>query len=356
MRHVRLLPVAPRPCKDELLTSWQCRIVSRYSSTPPKILAWLGGRAVSMQDSFEARDFRPDQDMTWRWARACRLKERDLQRLALSNLDRPEDCYLRDPLQRGVCAVCLDEDAENGGDHYCRRSWAHVEAVACLKHGVGLQSACQRCFRGGLFQFQFLSEGARLVCPWCAAVISERGRRQPRQSRMLESMSAIGRAIDGKGVQLDQVMAACRFLWAAQPHGSPYISYLGISLPYGRLPPSPRAHAPLSTLPLAWRAVSIEAMAELTGLLEPCAVGTVPPFLHEAFRRFREGEGQQAPEEPAAAAQVESAELKLRSDGDYHRLALQILNSQAWKTTPANDRRKKNRAIGRLMNRALSGG
>lgn len=71
--------------------------------------------------------------------------------------------------------------------------------------------------------------------------------------------------------------------------------------------------------------------------------------------RSGEGEGKQA-EQPAAAAKDVSAELKLRSDGDYRRLALQILSSHAWKTTPANSRRKKNRAIGRLMNRALSGG
>ncbi|QPB24441.1 hypothetical protein [Rhizobium sp. 007] len=97
-------------------------------------------------------------------------------------------------------------------------------------------------------------------------------------------------------------------------------------------------------------------MAELAGLVECREVGTVPPFVHEAFRKIRGGEGEQAPEEPAAAAQDEGAELKLRSDGDYRRLALQILKSQAWKTMPSNNGRKKNRAIGRLMNRALSGG
>ncbi|MBY5571783.1 hypothetical protein HFO55_32085 [Rhizobium leguminosarum] len=42
-------------------------------------------------------------------------------------------------------------------------------------------------------------------------------------------------------------------------------------------------------------------------------------------------EGQQAPEELAPAARDESTELKLRNHGDYRRLALQILNSQARK-------------------------
>lgn len=124
--------------------------------------------------------------------------------------------------------------------------------------------------------------------PWCASVISGRARRQPRQSGMLESMSAIARAIDGKGMELDTVEAASRFLWAAQAHGSPYIAS------YGRPPPSPRAPTPLSTLPLVWRAASIEAMAELAGLVDCRTGGTVPLFLYEAFRTFRGREGQQA--------------------------------------------------------------
>lgn len=38
-----------------------------------------------MRDNYEARDSRLDQGMTWLRERACRLKERDLQLLALSN-------------------------------------------------------------------------------------------------------------------------------------------------------------------------------------------------------------------------------------------------------------------------------
>lgn len=96
-------------------------------------------------------------------------------------------------------------------------------------------------------------------------------------------------------------------------------------------------------------------MAELAGLVESRELGSTPVFVHEAFRKIQGGEGVQA-EEPAAAAEDECAELTLRADGDYRRLALQILNSQAFKTMPANSGRKKNRVIGRLMNRALSGG
>lgn len=172
---------------------------------------------------------------------------------------------------------------------------------------------------------------------------------------MLESMSAIARVIAAKGMQLDAVMAASRFLWTPQPHGSPHIACLEISFPFGKSPPSSSAPAPLSTLSLGWRAVSIEAIAELTGLIERREIESVPPFLHEAFRKFRAGEGEQAPEVTAAAAQGESVELKLRSDTEYLRLALQILKDQASETMPST-RGKRSRAIGRLMHRALSGG
>ncbi|MBY5827294.1 TniQ family protein [Rhizobium leguminosarum] len=350
---MRLLPVAPRPFGDELLTSWQCRVACRYSSTPPQVEVWLGRPPTPMRESFQARDFQPDKDMTWRWARASRLEERDLQRIALCDLQRPEECYVTNPLDRGVCPVCLDEDAERGGDHYCRRNWAHVEAAACEEHGVALQSACQRCFRSGLFQFRSMPDGVRLVCPSCTSVISERRGRQPRQDRLLESMSAITEAIDGKGFQLDTVIAASDFLWAPQPHGLPYITRLGISLPYGR---APRAPGSLSALRLAWRAASIEAMAELAGLIDRREIGNVATFAHKAFRNSRGGEEEPAPKNIVATAQDESDELKLRTDDDNRRLALDPLKSQAWKDMPSNTGRKKDRAIGRLMSRALSGG
>ncbi|AHG50022.1 hypothetical protein RLEG12_00040 (plasmid) [Rhizobium leguminosarum bv. trifolii CB782] len=95
-------------------------------------------------------------------------------------------------------------------------------------------------------------------------------------------------------------------------------------------------------------------MAELAGPVECREVGAVPPFVHASFWNFRGGEP--GPEEPSAAGQDKGAWLKLRDDDDYHRLAAQIVKSQAWKTQPANSGSKRKRAIGRLMGRALSGG
>lgn len=61
---------------------------------------------------------------------------------------------MSEPAHRGVCPPCLDEDAEEGRDHYCRRSWACVEAVVCFRHKsalrltvVGVSAAI--CFNSG---------------------------------------------------------------------------------------------------------------------------------------------------------------------------------------------------------------
>ncbi|WP_221123656.1 hypothetical protein [Rhizobium sp. NLR15a] len=172
---------------------------------------------------------------------------------------------------------------------------------------------------------------------------------------MLESMSAIGRAIAEKGRRLEDVMGAGRFLWAPLPNELPQITWLGASLPYGRSPSSSTVTAPLSILPLAWRAASLDAIAELAGPIDG-REATVPPFVREAFRIFWEGGEEPAPEELAPAAQDESAGLQLRSDGEYRRLALEIIQSQAWKRMSSKAGRKRKRAIGRLMHRALSGG
>ena len=89
-------------------------------------------------------------------------------------------------------------------------------------------------------------------------------------------MPVIARAIDGREMELYGVMAASRFLWAAQPHGSPH----------SRL---------LQDFASVWEGAAITAICT-----------------------------------------ADSAALKLRTDCDYRRLALQ---SQAWKTMPSKKKR-----------------
>ncbi len=153
MRQVRLLAVAPRPCDDELLSCWHWRAASHYSTSPPQVESWISGSPRGQNQDFFSRGLHPNQAAIRLWARACRIREGDLDRLSLRGARRPKTSFVSDPMDRGVCPLCLDEDAEEGRDHYCRRWWAGVEAVVCPRHGIGLENNCARCFRSGLFSF-----------------------------------------------------------------------------------------------------------------------------------------------------------------------------------------------------------
>ncbi|MGO7732742.1 TniQ family protein [Rhizobium leguminosarum] len=164
---MRLLPVAPRPFDDELLSCWHWRVASHYSTSPQRVESWISGTPGGQNQDFSSRDFRPVRDVTRLWALACRIREADLDQLSLQSAGRPKSSLVGDPLDRGVCPVCLDEDAEEGRDHYCRRLWICVEAVVCPRHGIGIENTVPGVFAAVCFSF-----GRHLpVLSGCFAVI-----------------------------------------------------------------------------------------------------------------------------------------------------------------------------------------
>ncbi|TAU12960.1 hypothetical protein ELI13_38325 [Rhizobium ruizarguesonis] len=354
MRQVRLLAVAPRPFDDELLSCWHWRVASHYSTSPQQVESWISGSRGGQNQNFFSCDFHPDRDQTRLWARACRIRKPDLDRLSLQSAGRPKSSFVSDPMDRGVCPVCLDEDAEEGRDHYCRRSWACVEAVVCPRHGIGLEINCAGCFRSGLFQFRQTPVGvARLFCRHCDTVVSARRFQRRGQADLVQVMPLIGEAIGKGGLELDRIATASRFLWSPRPEGMPYITSLGLPLPYGQRPSVTQDLAPMANLSLAWRAVTIAAIAELLfGLTSK--ITPLPPSARKAFRQFELEPAVQDPHAPLPT-QVTSA-LKLRPEPEYRKLASDIIRSQAWRSLPQKSNRARNRAIGRLMLRALNDG
>ncbi|MBB3649268.1 hypothetical protein FHX14_005502 [Rhizobium sp. BK619] len=354
MRQVRLLAIAPRPFDDELLSCWHWRVASHYSTSPQRVESWISGTPGGQNQDFSSRDFHPVRDLMRLWALACRIREADLDRLSLQSAGRPKSSFVGDPLERGVCPVCLDEDIDEGRDHYCRRSWACVEAVVCPRHGIGLENSCGRCFRTGLFQFRSIPTGvARLLCRHCEAVVSARRFQRRGQADLVQVASVIGEAIDKGGPDLERISTASRFLWSPTPEGTPYITALGLPLPYGQHPAVSADMAPLTTLSPAWRAVTIMA---ITGLLFGLASETtrLPTYVRKAFRQFELGPTAPDPHVPLPT-QVTSV-LKLRPETEYRELASHIIRSQGWKSLPRQSGRARNRAIGKLMLRALNDG
>ncbi|MFN3833773.1 MAG: TniQ family protein [Allorhizobium sp.] len=352
MRPVRLLVIAPRPYEDELLSCWLWRVASHYSSSPRQIENWICGVSGVSKPHLLSDDIPTEQSATRLWALACRLKQTDVERLSLHNTGRSRASFVSDPANRGVCPACLDEDAEQKRDHYCRRSWACVEAVVCPRHKTGLEINCGGCFRGGLFQFRSTPAGAvRLFCRECHAIISARRFQRRDQTDLLEVASFIGETIGKGGSEFERIGTASRFLWSPRPEGMPYIAALGLALPYGQRPSVTAGAAPLANLPPAWRAVTITAIADLL-FEETAKKPLISASFREAFRRFERGPVPAY--HPAPAQRLAASVLNLRAETEYRQLARGIVESEGWKSLPSKAGRARNRAIGRLMLRALN--
>jgi hypothetical protein len=80
---IRRLPVAPRPYRDEITTSWLGRVACRYGLDAPQLASHL---------VFDDADAAPPpvSEMAWTadqtrlWAKACGLDPARLQRLSLA--------------------------------------------------------------------------------------------------------------------------------------------------------------------------------------------------------------------------------------------------------------------------------
>ncbi|MBY5827384.1 hypothetical protein HFN54_33805 [Rhizobium leguminosarum] len=351
---MRLLAIAPRPFEDELLSCWLWRVASHYSCSPQQVGNWISGASGGLSSQLFSQDIPTGQPATRLWALACRLRQGDLERLSLQSTGRGRASFVSDPAHRGVCPTCLDEDAEEGRDHYCRQSWACVEAVVCPRHKISLEIICGGCFRSGLFQFRSTPDGfVRLFCRDCDAVVSARRFQRRDQTDLLQVVSLVGEAIGKGGSEFERIETASRFLWSPRPEGMPYIAALGLSLPYGQRPSVKAAAAPLANLPPAWRAVTITAVADLL-FQEIAKKALCSPSVREAFRQFERGpvpEYHQVPP-PTRATSV----LNLRAETEYRQLARGIVESEGWKSLPSKTGRARNRAIGKLMLRALNDG
>lgn len=222
------------------------------------------------------------------------------------------------------------------------------------RHRIGLEINCGACSRSGLFQFRQTPAGvARLVCRHCDTLVSARGFRRRIQTDLLRVASLISDAI-GKGEpELERIAVACRFLWSRPPDGTPCFTLVDHTLPFSQRPSFTAGTAPLTTLPPAWRAVTITVISDLL-FQETAKKALLSASVREAFRQFERGsvpEYHPVPP-PTRAASV----LNLRPETEYRQLARGIIQSEGWKSLPTNAGRARNRAIGKLMRCALNGG
>lgn len=359
MRQIPLLPIAPRPYADELLSSWQARVACRYGCVPAEIEIWLGYEdRLPVSGSFELRDFRPDPLVLRSWARTARLKIAEVEAMMLSRSVRSVDWYVADHRERGACLECLDEDVSKGQDHYLRREWTQVEAAVCRKHRRVLQDFCDRCFARGKFRFECIDERVVLICGCCSSAVSSQ-RKKVEESADLDFLltltAVVGVTIEGRGrAGLDEMKVAIETLWSpSQANGKPFIAWLDLKFPFGRFPVA--RDIPLACLSLPWRITTFVAAAQLLDLAQARQwFGPPPPFLEREFANRKRKPLPQPVEAPVSTGTLETAaQYRLRPDIEYHRLAEQILASQDWKTVSGLTGRLRDRQLGRLMNRVL---
>lgn len=68
----------------------------------------------------------------------------------------------------------------------------------------------------------------------------------------------------------------------------PYIAVLGLPLPYGQRPTVAEGADPITSLPPAWRTVTITAIADLV-FQDASKTARLSPSVREAFRQFESG-------------------------------------------------------------------
>jgi len=361
-----ILPIAPRPIGGELLSSWQGRVACRYGLSGDELAVLIGARPDARHVArFADRDFAPSTEAIGAWTRACRIDEDSLNALRLSKGQRLLDwCVWGEApqagsFQRPICLVCLDEDAEAGGDHHLRSDWMLVERVTCSRHGRVLTEACPHCLADLGWRFKVCSEAACLVCAHCDRRISARtGPDVFVPSPFPQAMEAVSmhfrHAIDTAPSEADRIMRVARLLWALPESCSrsraPFITKLVDT----RLSPSVGAHvdrnAPLATLPLGWRMMTLIAIAQLLDLGGArCEFGPPPVSL----KRLVEWTGRSTPARAPPTPQSPSDRIVTRSVTDYRAMAETILASDEWRNVQGRSAGARERVLGRLMNYAL---
>ncbi|MER8835858.1 TniQ family protein [Mesorhizobium sp. M0909] len=358
---MRVLPLAPRPFDDELLSSWQRRVACRYGCTLREVESWLNSDIdPGRRGDLIGRDFDPGDAMITHWARACRMDAGRLARMALRRQARGLNWYIQDRWHHSLCSACLDEDHAGGRDHYLRRAWSRVEAIVCPRHLTMLRDLCGHCFARTGFRFDCREGRGRLVCGSCSAPVSFGAADtvdSERQSFLLALADTVALAVDGgpQDAAAKDIMRAARLLWSSsQASRKPFIAWLGQPRLSGNDMPADRDE-PLATASLQGRMLTLFGIARLLDLADARSrIGPPPFFLAEKFAAgdlSRSPTGRVVPQ--PQNVERHATTCAPRSDAEYRALAEEILASSQWRAVQGAARIMRERALARLMTEAL---
>lgn len=297
MRKAARLPIAPRPFRDELLSSWVARVACRYGLEARDLTQCLAERGRGERSPFD--DIAPEQALIRLWARACRIDPMRLKRMSLGHR-HPNRARLWFLERAGhpvpVCFACFDADCAAGRDSYMRANWRLAEYFSCSVHRQMLRDRCPAC-EGHLYVSYRMRDGhARPVCKKCDVRLTSRGggRAACPDAGFVESayevQRQIGKIIAGDPVSRRRLEGRVTTLWApldrpgaARPIFALWFNQAGWCCP-SELRASVGSHAPLRQLPVRWRALTLLVLQDLFGPDLSIDTG-MPQAARNLFRR-----------------------------------------------------------------------
>ena len=364
----RRLPVAPRPFREETLSSWLGRVACRYGLDAPTLAACLASPdEPSATWPTPIDDISPRSGQIDLWARACAVDPARLRRMALG--ERHPRRTLAWFVNRGlasprppapVCLACFDADRAAGRDGHCRANWLLAERCVCPAHGRMLIDQCPGCQRNLVVAFRLREDRARPVCARCEGTLGENGGPGDGALRgvattLLAAQGRIAAAVEHAPSHRNRLEEAIATLWAPvdDPGASRPVLELWVSGRGWRLPVEARQAVgrptPLGQLRVPFRGLTLVALHDLCGgdisaLGE--ASGRAAWFLRRAAPR-RSGRAKTLP------ARAICGKAERRSPGDYLALAREILAHPDWAAAAQLPERRRHRVQGRLVDKAL---
>jgi len=275
MKGALRLPVAPRPHRDELLSSWMTRVAGCYGLEASTLTAFLAGQGRAFR---QVDDIAPDPLHLRLWARATRVDPGRLSRLSLTSRypDRLSTWFLE---RAGipVCLDCFDADHDAGRDCYMRTDWRLAEHVVCPTHREMLHDRCPAC-RGHMRISCRVRD--RLLRPFCGRCdIHLTGRVETAaglasvefSAVVLDLQRQVQKIVRGNDDRLMRLEHVTRTLWAPLDRAGAARPVLALwfDQPRWNCPFEARAavssQAPLQHLSVRWRALTLFILHDLFG-------------------------------------------------------------------------------------------
>lgn len=360
------LPVAPRPYRDELLSSWLGRVACRYGFDAASLAGALAADGEGAARSIPIDDAAPARTDIVAWAQACGVDPGRLVRLTLarrrpgrssvwfSSAGPPWAATIsRSP---PACCACFDSDRVAGRDAYLRADWLLAERCACPAHRQLLRDRCPHC-RGPLrFAYRLRDGRVRVACRECGLELAARSADDDALIDALISIQdRIGVIVSGPPQGRWRLEKALRTLWAplddpgaARPVLALWIDELGWRCPteaQGAI----GAPFPLGRLPIGLRIATLVAADAAFGLDDEL-LDDASDAAASMIRRVAPLRG--FPERRRSAPGF--ATSARRSPAEYRRLAREILTSPEWRDAVDLPARRRQRVLARLMDAALA--